>query len=144
MHINNCLENQFQQSYPVSMENCSFQTYGHIFPDEILVIVSLLQPHSSPMSLFVSQNISSSAGVDLASMKKDIDKSIEKMIDLTGIFFDEVLSHNDWSNYTLDWVEETYKNTSFYLKTTREHIDLTLEANNLLGPEFSILDSDTL
>ncbi len=133
-NINRCLDEQFTQSYPISMENKTFQTYGQIFPDEILLITTLISDKNaaSPISLFVSKAVSTEEIDDTQAAKK----ALESMVELVGIFFDEVLSTKDWSNFTLAWVEEDYKNSTFFLKSTRENIELTLQANQLLGPDF--------
>lgn len=137
-HINNCLDGQFSQLYPISLENKSFQTYGQIFSDEILLIVSLVcnKNTHSPISFFLSKSVDD----DEIQEKKLAKKSLDAMIDLVGIFFDEVLSNPEWDNYTLDWIEEDYKNAKYFVKTTRENIELTLQANHLLGADF---DEDT-
>lgn len=138
-NISRCFEEQFQQLYPVSMENKVFQTYGQIFPDELLLIVSLVDEKStnSPISFFLSKSITSEDIDDSQGAKK----ALETMVDLVGIFFDEVLSTNGWNNYSLAWVEESYKDLTYYAKSTRENIELTLQANLLLGEDFDE-DSD--
>lgn len=133
-HINNCFDNQFSQLYPISLEEKSFQTYGQIFSDEILLIVTLVSEKNagSPISFFLSKDIQEEELNDQKLAKK----SLDSMIDLVGVFFDEVLSTADWNNYTLAWVEESYKGTTYFIKTTRENIELTLQANSILGPDF--------
>jgi hypothetical protein len=140
-HVNNCLENQFNETFPISMEKKSFQTYGHIFSDEILLIVTLISTDNSqsPVSLFISKDLPELAENNF----KDAKKIIHNMVDMAGIFFDEVLSEQDWDAFTLNWTLESYKSEDYYCKSTRENIELTLEANKLLGPEFDELtDSD--
>jgi hypothetical protein len=133
-NINRCFEEQFSQLYPISMEDKTFQTYGHIFADEILLIVTLISDKNakSPVSIFISKEVSNQLTEDENSAKK----AIETMVELAGIFFDDVLSHKDWNNYTHAWAEEDYKNSTYFIKTTRENIELTLQANQLLGDDF--------
>ena len=105
-----------------------------IFSDEILLIATLISDKNSasPISIFVSKEISSEE-IDDAKLAK---KSLDSMVELVGIFFDDVLSNKDWNNFTLAWVEEDYKNSVYFIKTSRENIELTLEANKLLGEDF--------
>lgn len=133
-NINRCLDEQFSQLYPISMEDKTFQTYGQIFPDELLLIVTLVHSKnaSSPLSIFVSKSFAAAEIDDT----KAAQKTLESMVELVGIFFDDVLSHNDWNNFTLAWVEEDYKNSTYFIKTSRENIELTLQANQLLGDNF--------
>lgn len=124
----------FSEIYPHSMDKKSFHTYGKIFSDEILLIVSLAHDSEqlSPVSLFLSKEIKSEEN----HSEQKIKKTIDLMVEMAGIFFDEMLSTKDWNNYNLQWCEEEYKNEMYYAKTTRENIDATLKANELLGEDF--------
>lgn len=124
----------FENVFPHSTQDKSFHAFGKIFADEILLIVSLVHDKnlSSPITLFLSKDISEKDMQNPPLLKK----SLEIMVELADVFFDSMLETLDWSDFSLAWSEENYNGEIFYAKTTRENIDLTLEANRLLGDSF--------
>ncbi|MGC4057723.1 MAG: hypothetical protein QM743_06315 [Chitinophagaceae bacterium] len=45
-------------------------------------------------------------------------------------------------NSNLIWQEVTHKNQNYFYKLSRENVNLTLEANRLLGEEFEDIEHD--
>lgn len=133
-NINRCMEEQFTLLYPISLEDKAFQTYGHIFSNEILLIITLVDTKSGslPITFFISKDME----IEQIDDSKKAKKTLDNMVELAGIFFDEVLSNIEWNNYILAWTEEDYKGQTYYIKTSRENIELTLQANQLLGDDF--------
>jgi hypothetical protein len=55
---------------------------------------------------------------------------------VVGLFFDEIFSNEEWDEFEPNWQEVSYKHETYFFKLSRENINLTLEANRLLGPDF--------
>jgi hypothetical protein len=49
---------------------------------------------------------------------------------------DEIFAQEEWSEYEPVWQELNYKKETYFYKVSRENIQLTLEANKLLGDDF--------
>lgn len=110
-----------------------FDVYGQIFPDELLVIASYLSEkdeHISPISCFLTCDPE-----DMATEEK-VKETQKNFIDLIGLFFDEIFAEEDWNEFEPHWQEVTHKNHKYFFKITRENINLTLEADKLLGEDF--------
>lgn len=115
-----------------------FDVYGQIFQDELLVIVSYLSEKDqsiAPIACFLSCEPTQ---MDTEKKVKDTQSDF---MDLAGLFFDEIFASDDWSEFEPLWQEVKYKNETYHYKLTRENINLTLEANRLLGDDFD-LESD--
>jgi hypothetical protein len=116
-----------------------FDVYGQIYADELLIIVSYLSEKdeaASPITLFLSCD-----PYQLANEEK-LSETQSAYIELTGLFFDEIFSAEEWSEFEPDWQEVTHKKHNYYYKITRENINLTLEANKLLGDDFEDVEFD--
>lgn len=110
-----------------------FDVHGQIYPEELLLIVSYLSekdPCSAPIALFLSCDPDQMASVD------KVKSTQEDYIELAGLFFDEVLSSEDWNEFEPNWQEVTHNNQNYFYKLTRENANLTIEANRLLGDDF--------
>lgn len=110
-----------------------FDVYGQIFAEELLVIISYLSekdPNSAPIACFLS------CDPDQMNKENKVKETQANYIELAGLFFDEIFSSEDWDEFIPNWQEVTYKNQNYYYKISRENINLTLEANKLLGEEF--------
>ncbi|HXH76054.1 MAG TPA: hypothetical protein VNJ08_13875 [Bacteriovoracaceae bacterium] len=117
-----------------------FDVYGQIFAEEMLLIVSYLgdkDPSVAPIALFLSCGPEQMASVD------KIKETQSDYIELAGLFFDEVLSSEDWNEFEPNWQEVTHNNQNYFYKLTRENINLTIEANRLLGDDFEDIEFDS-
>lgn len=117
-----------------------FDVYGQVYPDELLVVVSYLSEkdeYLSPITCFLS-----SEPDQMASVEK-VNETQKNFVDLIGLFFDEIFADESWNEFEPNWQEVSHKNQNYFYKITRENINLTLEANKLLGPEFQDLEEDT-
>jgi hypothetical protein len=127
------------ETYKIETKQSSkyFDVYGQIHEDELLLIVSYLSEkdeYEVPMTLFLSSDRDK-------EMNEDKIKETQKnLIDVVGLFFDEIFSDGDWNEFEPNWQEVTHKNQNYYYKISRENINLTLEATKLLGPEFDEVD----
>ncbi len=105
-----------------------FSIYGELFEDEITLCVSLISitdiNGKLPISLVISSDLDD---------KKNAQKLLDQLVDCMGIFFDEVFSQSDWSNYEAEWKQGVHKNNEFYYRSSRENIKLSLEADKLLS-----------
>lgn len=119
--------------------NRVFDVYGQIYPEELLVIVSWLsqdQVTLAPVTCFLS------CDPDQMNSEKKVKETQANYMDIAGLFFDEIFSRDDWDEFEPNWQEVTYKDQSYYYKLSRENINLTLEANRLLGDDFVDVELD--
>ncbi len=115
-------------------DNCdaqkrSFDVFGQIYPEELLVIVAFLpkgESTESATTLFLSCD-----KTDMASAEK-ARATQETFVDLAGLFFDEIFATEDWSEWEPNWQPVEWKGKSYYYKLTRENVSLSLEADRLL------------
>ena len=68
--------------------------------------------------------------------EKKVKSTQLNFIDVVGIFFDQVFASDDWSEFEPNWQEVNYKDENYFFKLSRENVNLTLEANKLLGEDF--------
>lgn len=119
--------------------NRYFDVYGQIYSDELLLAVSYLSEkdeYSSPITCFLS------CDQEQISDEKKVKETQQNFVDLSGLFFDEIFSSDDWNEFEPQWQEVTHKNETYFFKISRENINLTIEANRLLGDEFGDIDSE--
>ena len=114
-----------------------FDVFGQAYPDELLRAVSYLSEkdeYSSPITCFLS------CEKDHMSSEEKFKATQKNFIDLVGLFFDEIFADDEWSEFEPNWQEVSHKGETYFYKITRENINLTLEADRLLGEDF--LDED--
>ena len=109
----------------------TFEVYGLSYPNEVLLMISYsgLDKFQIPITFFVSSDLSE---------KTDSKKVMNTMFDSAGVFFDSYFAKQEdtdeiWDEYVLDWEEMDYANNKLFYKVTRENIELSMEANLLLG-----------
>jgi hypothetical protein len=110
-----------------------FDVFGEIYENELLVVISYLSEkdeYLSPITLFLS------SGLDQIATETKIKETQKNFIDLAGLFFDEIFSSDDWDEFEPHWQEVTHHHQNYFYKITRENINMTIEANRLLGKEF--------
>lgn len=116
-----------------------FDIHGLIYPEELLVVVSYVsekEPHLAPTTLFLS------CDAEDMSTEDKVKETQKNYIDLVGLFFDEIFSDSEWSDFEPTWQPVTHKTHHYFYKITRENVALTLEANALLGSEFEAEDEE--
>jgi hypothetical protein len=116
-----------------------FDVYGQISEEELLLIVSYLSEkdeYESPMTLFLSSDR------DKDMNEEKIKETQKSLIDIVGLFFDEIFSDSEWNEFEPNWQEVTHKKQNCYYKISRENINLTLEASRLLGPDFEDVETE--
>ena len=116
-------------------DNCFFDVHGLLFDEEVVVIVSYIHHHehsASPISLFISHDIEGDI--------KKMEKTLDSLVDFSGLVFDDIFGTTDWSEYNPNWTENKFKNSNYHYKITRENFSLTLQAEAILSDE-TILDN---
>lgn len=114
-------------------DNCFFDVHGLLFDEEVVVIISYIHHNDharAPISLFISHDIEG----DIKKMTKTLDT----LVDFSGLVFDDIFSTKDWNEFVPNWTENKYKNSNYHYKITRENFSLTLQAEEILK------DSDAL
>ncbi|MCM2351815.1 MAG: hypothetical protein NDI69_17505 [Bacteriovoracaceae bacterium] len=115
-----------------------FDVYGQIFPEELLVVVSYLSEkdeYLAPITCFLS------CEPDQIATEEKVKETQQNYIDMIGLFFDEIFAEEEWNEFEPNWQEVTHKHQNYFYKITRENINLTIEADKLLGEDF--LDEET-
>lgn len=115
-----------------------FDVYGQIFPEELLVVVSYLSEkdeYLAPITLFLS------CEPDQMATEEKVKETQQNYIELIGLFFDEIFAEEEWNEFEPNWQEVTQKHQNYFYKITRENINLSIEADKLLGEDF--LDEET-
>lgn len=112
-----------------------FDVYGQIYTEELLLVVSWFassDPHAAPITCFLS------CEPEQMNNETKVKATQQSFIDVVGLFFDEIFSSDDWNEFEPLWQEVTYKQDKYFFKISRENINLTLEANKLLGDDFDM------
>lgn len=110
-----------------------FDVYGQIYTEELLLIVSWLSEkdaHAAPVACFLS------CQPEQMNSESKVKATQQSFIDVVGLFFDEIFASEDWAEFEPVWQEVNYKQENYFFKVSRENINLTLEANKLLGEDF--------
>ena len=115
----------------------TFDVYGQIYDEELLIVVSWISEkdeYIAPITCFLS--------CEPEQMKDGTKVKTTQMnfIDVVGIFFDEIFAADEWNEFEPNWQEVNYKQENYFFKLSRENVNLTLEANKLLGDEFLAME----
>lgn len=102
-----------------------FDVYGIVYPDEILIAVSLLNANNTtvPVTYFISSDLNTDTPPK---------QNLNDLLDCIGIFFDSFFQTKEWDEYQANWEEIKYKRNIFYYKISRENVSLTLMATKIL------------
>ncbi|MFZ4712326.1 MAG: hypothetical protein ACOYL6_01325 [Bacteriovoracaceae bacterium] len=136
--VTNLLKSTYLQDFKDDPR--TFSVFGFTFPDEILIIVSFADDHSadsSPITLFIS--------VDTDESTK-IKPLLSKLIDASGVFFDQVLTEKNYDDpdlYAANWQDGENNGQGFFFKVSRENVKLTFEATKLLAESGFYIDDDS-
>ena len=123
--IESLLEEAYQ--FDGRKDNKKLKVFGEFYPNEILLIVSLLEDNRKiPTTCFFSADISNKD--DSAILLEKLTNSISYILDM--VF---TMTHDDLiQEYSDIWARLDSPEGSFFYKMTRENIELTLEANRIL------------
>lgn len=119
--------------------NRYFDVYGQVYPEELLLTVSYLHetdPGQAPITIFLT------CDPDQIATPDKVKKTQGDYLELAGLFFDEIFANSEWKEFEPTWQEVTHNNQNYHYKITRENVNLTLEANRLLGEEFADVEFD--
>jgi len=116
-----------------------FDVYGQIYQQELLLAVTWLaekDEYVAPITCFLS------CEPEQMNDESKVKSTQQNFIDVVGIFFDEIFATTEWDEFEPNWQEVNYKHENYFFKLSRENINLTLEANKLLGPDFDSEDEE--
>lgn len=105
-----------------------FKVFGETYPDEVAIAISLLK-QDDELAIPVTYTIS-------ADLKKgeNAEKLLETLVDSVGMFFDNFFSSSeDWDEYNARWQEIEFRTIKLFYKVTRENLELTSLADQLLS-----------
>jgi len=117
----------------------TFDIYGQIYSDELLVVASWISEkdqYSAPITCFLS------CDKEHFNTEKKFRETEDNFVDIFGLFFDEIFARDDWDEFEPNWQEVTHKKVTYFYKISRENIAQTLEANKLLGDDFDELEDE--
>lgn len=124
------VETMLGEVYQEYLQNgAKFRVIGMTFPDEVVLNVTF-QSENEGLSTFSYQ-----VSADLMG-KNDPQKLWPKMIDSIGFVLDELfdqIKRGELIGYVTEWKKIEFQKEEFYFKITREDIELTLKANQLLA-----------
>lgn len=122
------VETALEELYSVQCEqqNKEFQVCGITYPDEIFISCTFTDPESETIPVTYAM----SSDIDESTKSEDL---MNKMVDSIGLFFDNYFAAPDNLVYHQNWEETKYSGVHFYYQVTREHIALSIMANNLLN-----------
>lgn len=132
----NWLENislLINDTYPeLSQLEKSCQVWAELFDNELLIITSLrdIDTAAAPTTISISTDIEKNSDKEL---KKILDKSVETIGMIVESYLDNLAQADQVFEYNQEWEQEKKNKFSFYYKVTREDIELTLKANQLLN-----------
>ena len=104
-----------------------FKIFGRLYKSELLVIASLVDPNnetSLPTSYFVSMDLDEG---------QDHTKLLNTLVDSIGAFYDQYFAYDEWMDYQDMWKDEKFKDLDIFVKVTRENVELTIQADQLLN-----------
>lgn len=110
-----------------------FDVLGQIYPEELLLVVSYLSEkdeYLSPITCFLS------CEPDQIANEEKVKETQKNFIDIVGLFFDEIFANEEWDEFEPNWQEVTHHHQNYFYKISRENINLSLEADKLLGEDF--------
>lgn len=110
-----------------------FDVYGKAYQEELLIVVSYISEddeYLAPIALFLSSD------PDQIANEEKVKETQKNFIDIVGLFFDEIFADQEWDQFEPLWQEVSHKNQNYYYKISRENINATIEADQLLGDDF--------
>jgi hypothetical protein len=129
------LSRLLNESYQTECKNHGryFDVYGQIYHEELLLVVSWLSEldeYVAPIACFLS------CETEHMNNEKKVKETQANFIEVIGLFFDEIFASEEWDEFEPNWQEVHFKQQNYFFKLSRENINLTLEANKLLGEHF--------
>ena len=126
--VNSVLNKTYQQQcLSLSTE---IETFGEIYTDELAVAFSLVKKHhklGKAITLFTSADLNSESNPK---------KMLDHILDSSSEFFDLILSgdleSSDGDIYQSVWTQTELKKDNFFYKISRENLNTTMKANELL------------
>jgi len=104
-----------------------FRVFFLEYANEVVLIISLLaqkDPMKTPYSLFLAADIEN---------PNQSEETKSKLLDIASLYIDQFFKKKEWDEYLDLWQENTDKKFKYFFKITRENLDISLEADRLLG-----------
>ena len=126
--INKIIADTFEKSF--SDKGLELKVFGELYDDEIVLIFSLQKkedPNLNTISLFISDDIEANS---------KLEKKVDHLINSSSEFFETIIQSSETELleiYTPRWQETDLPKDNFHYKISRENIELTIQANKLLG-----------
>jgi hypothetical protein len=108
-----------------------FEVMGQIYENEVVLATCLYDeetPTINCLTCFLSADIKSGS---------EAKTHFENLMDLTGIFFDEVFNSTDWDEFVPTWQEHEFNKNTYFYKISRENLYLTTQADLLLDTKLN-------
>ena len=123
-----------------------FIVYGELYPDELLLVVSLKNPSTLRMTTcyasvdYPSPKLKSEGGTQAPSSSEAVQLGVNQCVDAVASFFDTFFSEGRPVDYDLEYRQnwtpvEIEKNTRVYLRINRDNLELEAQADELLAQD---------
>lgn len=106
--------------------NRAIEVYGTIYDTEVILAVSLIDPHNEHEIPVTYQ-----ASVEIEKETK-YEKVLDAIVDSAGLFLESYFNDAEWDDYNGNWTEVEVKGITIHFISTRENIKLSQIADNLL------------
>lgn len=126
--IKTLIVDSFQEG--LKKQGLTLDVFGELYDNEIVLIFSLekgTESNVKTISLFISKDIETT---------EKLEKTVDHLVSSSSDFFEmitEKSAEDLFEIYSPRWQKSELENQNFYYKISRENINLTIEANKLLG-----------
>lgn len=127
----------FQKQFTQSMAGSTFLVYGNLFPDEVVLCVSLSHPKSLPAA---SIHISSDLTEKMSANPEKVTERLKSMVDVAASWFSQCFEAGKGLEAVLDelkdaspaWQEFEWEGAPLFVKLNRDNYTLEKAADELL------------
>lgn len=121
------LQASLQEHYQAECQDKQgeFKTHGQLYQSELVLIITFNQAKQQrTVSCFLSCDL---------GPKEATKKVLYSLVDLAGHFYNDFFSDQDWNDFSTSWEKIQYQKRDVYYRVSREDVELTLLANELLA-----------
>jgi hypothetical protein len=131
------VSNLFQKQFKSKLAGSTFLVYGDLYPDEVVLAVSLSHPKSLPAA---SMHISNSIGKSVAENPEKVTEQLKSMVDVAASWFSQCFSAGtgveaalkELQDASTEWQEFEWEGQQLFVKLTRTNYTLEKAAEDFL------------
>lgn len=133
----------------------TFIAQGQVFPDELVLVVSLKHPGNLRMTTcyasvdYPPKKLMTEAGAPAPSSSEAVQLGVNQCVDAVASFFNTFFEEGRPVDYDLEYRQnwtavEIEKNTPVFLRINRDNPELEAQADELLANDFETKDKKKL